>query len=522
VVWWFVWCLGSFIGKCIVFELVCANQFELFCFIIRPSRVVYKLPNSLCVMDSVLRDLDMRLNSCLGGGDSGVLLRGDEDAAKEGGEVGGVPASSKTTYWKKILDHRSEKQNVVLPQDSETQNVVLPQASGTQYEVLFHDSMAGFVNSLKEASNGHKSKVVLNPRTITWDMFNDQSDEIKIEKMDKPTHFMGKNILFVASFHNNSVTMSQFHVIAFLCECLVESLTILLPYYSTGTMERVDIGADGIVPTANTLALLFNGLPSVGRPIRVMTYDLHTLQNRFYVTGHAVATLHTAIPLIKDIITASQEEVDGGIKAVAFPDEGAQKRFGSMFDRMNIAPDNFVICSKKRYGSDKKVVIADGNAIGKHVIIIDDQTKSGGTLIKCAKVLKQEHEGPFEADDKPPTKGKANKVSTFVTHAICTDEFWSKFLPLKAITSTQNGERIPSSSSTEIPIGVFHKVYCTDSFPIRDVMDSVKNGKNLSWNTKDDKGVITHHTAQFPNNLGQMLDEKIEILSLAPRVLEDL
>ena len=34
---------------------------------------------------------------------------------------------------------------------------------------------------------------------------------------------------------------------------------------------------------ASTLARLFSNLPRVGKPIRVMTYDLHTLQNRFYL-----------------------------------------------------------------------------------------------------------------------------------------------------------------------------------------------------------------------------------------------
>jgi hypothetical protein len=31
---------------------------------------------------------------------------------------------------------------------------------------------------------------------------------------------------------------------------------------------------------------LFSNLPRVGKPIRVMVYDLHTLQNRFYLSGY--------------------------------------------------------------------------------------------------------------------------------------------------------------------------------------------------------------------------------------------
>jgi phosphoribosylpyrophosphate synthetase len=193
-----------------------------------------------------------------------------------------------------------------------------------KYHVVYHDSMETFVDKLNTESQKKKSRIQLQIHKTKWEQFNDKSDNIRIEGMTSTTYFKNKNILFVASFHDNAVTLSQFHVIAFLCECLAQSITVLLPFYSTGTMERVDIGDDGKIPTANTLALLFNGLPSVGRPIRVMTYDMHTLQNRFFFTGHAVATLHTAIPLIKKIIEVSKD-TDKEINAIAFPDEGAHK-----------------------------------------------------------------------------------------------------------------------------------------------------------------------------------------------------
>ena len=37
-----------------------------------------------------------------------------------------------------------------------------------------------------------------------------------------------------------------------------------------------------------------------GPPARLMVYDLHTLQNRFYFGDGALATLHTAFPLLID------------------------------------------------------------------------------------------------------------------------------------------------------------------------------------------------------------------------------
>ena len=48
-------------------------------------------------------------------------------------------------------------------------------------------------------------------------------------------------------------------------------------------MERVT--KEGIVATAATYAHMFSSLPNSGRPTRIMVYDLHTLQNRFYLVS---------------------------------------------------------------------------------------------------------------------------------------------------------------------------------------------------------------------------------------------
>ena len=425
-------------------------------------------------MQSVLKNLDSRLAMCLDlDGSTRPLSRG---------LAGNYPT---TTPLKRHVFGSSPASYVT--QDN-------------QYHVVYHESAKEFVDSLVRESNKQEHNISLKSYETNWGTFNDGSDDIKILGMTSPTFFKGKNVMFVASFHNNSVMMSQFHVIAYLCECLVGSLTVLLPYYPTGTMERVDIGSDGVIPTANTLALLFNGLPSVGRPIRVMTYDLHTLQNRFYFGGHAVATLHTAIPLILSKI----DELKGGgkeeITAVAFPDEGACKRFGTLFKDV-FKGDDIIICSKVRSGDTKVVTISDGEPHGKHVVIIDDQTKSGGTLIDCAKKLKE--------------RG-ASLVSAYVTHAICTDEFWSKFLP-ESKTNTESAE------GQKAPIDIFHKVYCSDSFPVLlKELEIVKGGKDLNFKIKDGKGIPTSTTLSTSEFKGQPIWDKLEILSLADLVLTDL
>jgi hypothetical protein len=88
--------------------------------------------------------------------------------------------------------------------------------------------------------------------------------------------------------------------------------------------------------------------------------------------------MHTTIPLIMAVLSRP----GSGIEAIAFPDEGAQKRFGSLFHQYDV-----VTCGKKRVGKERIVMIQDGDCQGKHVLIVDDMVKTGGTLVECAKAL---------------------------------------------------------------------------------------------------------------------------------------
>ena len=124
----------------------------------------------------------------------------------------------------------------------------------------------------------------------------------------------GEDVIFLSSFHNNDVTLSQFSAmivllqvdaihspsnkykyvvvsgifssnlhkigggggfkyclcsfsrVEFVSQSFIKSLIIVLPFYPVGTMERCT--AEGQVATANTYATLFSNLPSCGCPTR--------------------------------------------------------------------------------------------------------------------------------------------------------------------------------------------------------------------------------------------------------------
>lgn len=87
---------------------------------------------------------------------------------------------------------------------------------------------------------------------------------------------------------------------------------------------------------------------------------------------------------------------------VAFPDDGAWKRFHKLLDcfptvsllllciylcyvlGLTVFVDKWqVICTKVREGDKRFVRIKEGNPSGCHVVIVDDLVQSGGTLIEC-------------------------------------------------------------------------------------------------------------------------------------------
>ena len=65
--------------------------------------------------------------------------------------------------------------------------------------------------------------------------------------------------------------------------------------------------------------------------------------------------------------------------------------------------------------------VKDGDANGRHCIIVDDLVQSGGTLLECAKGLKEQG---------------ATRVSCFVTHGVFPNDSWKKFVDTNGLVDT--------------------------------------------------------------------------------------
>jgi phosphoribosylpyrophosphate synthetase len=218
-------------------------------------------------------------------------------------------------------------------------------------------------------------------------------------------------------------------------------------------MERVV--REGQVATAATFAHMFSSLPSCGRPTRLMVYDLHTLQNRFYLHGNAVASLQTAIPILK------RRLMESDINCVAFPDDGAAKRFASFFEDMDL---EVIICGKTRgEGELRSVTIQDGDAEGRHIVIVDDLVQTGGTLFETGKVLKE---------------AGALTVNAFVSHAVFPNQSWRRF--------TTGGDRCCFDKfwvTNSIPTVTNHLPVEDGVFEVLDLMDLIINDVDHFYTT---------------------------------------
>ncbi len=261
---------------------------------------------------------------------------------------------------------------------------------------------------------------------INWEVFPDQWPNTQIPDLEQVQR---RDVIFLAGFEHPGDIFCQYSIMRALPRFGARSLTIILPFFSTGTSDRVSV--PGEIATAHTLADIISGVPPChgSGPARVMIYDIHALQEQFYFEDGVVVQLETAIPLLKERLETLHNV------AICFPDEGAAKRFGKLFDKYHK-----IVCMKQRHGDLRIVTIQDGaeHITGRHCVIVDDLTMSGGTLEECRKTLMQHG---------------ADKVSAYVTHGVFPKDSWKRF------TQADPGDR-------------FAHFWVTDSCPT--VLEAIK------------------------------------------------
>jgi len=238
------------------------------------------------------------------------------------------------------------------------------------------------------------SRIVLGD--TVWNRENDQFPKVSVKRA---WNLKRAHVAFLASFHTPNVIFEQMSIIQTIPSFGVHSFKVIVPWFPTGTMERVS--QFGEIATAKTLSrILSTTPPTVRGPSQVILLDIHALVNQFYFEDSVQVNLRSMIPLLFKAI----REWNPPNLAIAFPDDGAYKRYQSRFTQF---PK--VVCQKIRLGDQRIVTIKEGSPEGMHCLIVDDLVQSGGTLLKCQKALKA---------------AGASAVSCYVTHAVFPGEAW--------------------------------------------------------------------------------------------------
>lgn len=220
---------------------------------------------------------------------------------------------------------------------------------------------------------------------VDYKKFPDGSDNIFVHGFQDRNYIANSDIIFCMSMEDNESIMQSFHVLSMLTESFINSLTIVIPFMRCGTMERVE--EEGQVATANTFAKMMSHLsPQCSVKNRVVTVDLHTLHNRFYFGRYSAADLCSVVPDVVDSICKNRPHMH-----IVFPDAGASKRYKKMLLKLpQFNDDKICYCNKVRNGLERVVTLdRDIDCVGKHFLIVDDLVRTGGTLVSCARQLKQ-------------------------------------------------------------------------------------------------------------------------------------
>ncbi|KAI3435179.1 uncharacterized protein J3R85_006416 [Psidium guajava] len=237
-------------------------------------------------------------------------------------------------------------------------------------------------------------------RSINWRKFADGFPNLFIPNAHG---IRGQHVAFLASFSSPGVIFEQLSIIYALPKLFVSSFTLVLPFFPTGTSERME--DEGDVATAFTLARILSNVPiSRGGPTNLVIFDIHALQERFYFGDNILPCFESGIPLLKNRL---QQLPDSDNISIAFPDDGSWKRFHKQLQHFPM-----IVCAKVREGDQRIVRLKEGDPKGRHVVIVDDLVQSGGTLVECQKLL---------------AAHGAKKISAYVTHGIFPNSSWGRF-----------------------------------------------------------------------------------------------
>jgi ribose-phosphate pyrophosphokinase len=229
-----------------------------------------------------------------------------------------------------------------------------------------------------------------------------------------------RDVVIVGGTINDNDTLELFDLACAIAKHGGKSLTLIVPYYGYGTMERTVHPGDVI--TAKTRARLLSSIPVTPRGNRVVLMDLHAAGVAYYFEGPVV----TAHLYAKDVILQACKRLGGDNFVLASTDAGRAKWVESLANDLGM--DAAFVFKRRIDGSTTELTAMNARVDGRRVIIYDDMIRTGGSLINAARAYRD---------------AGATYIAAIATHGV---------LPGDAL------ERITAS-------GLFEEIVVTDTHP---------------------------------------------------------
>ena len=213
-----------------------------------------------------------------------------------------------------------------------------------------------------------------------------------------------------------------------------KKIIVLMPYFGYGKQDKMKYSGD-----AMSAKLMANIIDLAGAD-KIIALDLHSeMAGSYFKKLKHLSAVDTLAAYFKNI----------GLKktVIISPDKGGierAKRFASCLKIKKI-----VVIEKYRPKVDEnKVIKIKGRVKGRNIIIVDDMTQTGGTLIESAKALKKEGAGD---------------IYIALTHLVPTGP------AIKNLEKDRNIKKIVVTDSIKLPPGLykskkFEIISCVDIF----------------------------------------------------------
>lgn len=229
-----------------------------------------------------------------------------------------------------------------------------------------------------------------------------------------------RDVILVGGTVNDQDTLELYDLACAVAKQGGISLTLIVPYYGYGTMERTVHPGDVI--TAKTRARLLSSIPMTPRGNRIALMDLHAAGVAYYFEG-PVVTSHL---YAKDVILQACKRLGGDNFVLASTDAGRAKWVESLANDLGM--DAAFVFKRRIDGSTTELTAMNARVEGRRVIIYDDMIRTGGSLISAARAYRD---------------AGASSIAAIATHGV---------LPGDAL------ERIAST-------GLFEEIVVTDTHP---------------------------------------------------------